>query len=91
MSIVTRLATGRRRVRRPVVAAVPKPEVPVWDCLHCGVKAIAASLKGCPGCQRDRSEKPAVVPVAVPVAPKPPVAEVVKPAEAAAKPDDGDK
>ena len=58
----------------------PKEE-PVWDCLVCGVHAIAASLEKCPGCHAVRgAEKPA----AKPAAPVPAAAPATKAAPAVA-------
>jgi hypothetical protein len=56
-------------------------EAPVWECLLCGVKAIAADLLKCPGCEGERGAEPAPPKPEATAKPQPPPA----PAAGAAK------
>ena len=77
MSVVTWSAA--RRSGRAAAPATQSREREVWDCLICGVQAIAASLRKCPVCHAQKGAEPVTEPE-VPEVPEVPAEAVsVKP------------
>lgn len=52
----------------PVQQAGQQQEETMWDCLKCGVKAIAASIEHCPVCSHPKDAPPEPAQVAAPAA-----------------------